>query len=63
MSWIKSALKAAATEAVKAVAPPSYRTTRDQMKDHILYIRSFADATLQEKSADWDKLVLNYRLD
>lgn len=65
MSWFKAAgsyasgaIKAAAT----AVAPPSQRSAREQLKDHVTYLRSFAEATQQDKGADWDKLALTYRV-
>ena len=76
MSWIKSgiksALKAAASEVgatarelsrevARAVAPPSFRNPKDYMKEHIAYVRSFLDAAIQERLADWDKLALHYR--
>mmetsp|Transcript_55925 Transcript_55925/g.131679 ORF Transcript_55925/g.131679 Transcript_55925/m.131679 type:complete len:686 (-) Transcript_55925:315-2372(-) len=77
MSWLKAAgqyannaikkaddaLKAAATAAAATAVGPDTKSTRAILKDHVTYIRSFADAMLgKERHSDYDKLALNYRL-
>eukprot|EP00286_Rhodomonas_abbreviata_P021965 CAMPEP_0181309708 /NCGR_PEP_ID=MMETSP1101-20121128/12162_1 /TAXON_ID=46948 /ORGANISM="Rhodomonas abbreviata, Strain Caron Lab Isolate" /LENGTH=271 /DNA_ID=CAMNT_0023416219 /DNA_START=221 /DNA_END=1033 /DNA_ORIENTATION=- len=77
MSWLKAyankafnsadaAIKAAATAAAATAVGPDSKSTRAVLKDHVTYIRSFADAASakepRERNTDWDKLALAYRL-
>ncbi len=50
MSWLKAAgnyASGAMKAATSIVAPPSQRSTRSQLRDHITYIRSFAESSEQ----------------
>eukprot|EP00282_Hemiselmis_andersenii_P016395 CAMPEP_0114123072 /NCGR_PEP_ID=MMETSP0043_2-20121206/8029_1 /TAXON_ID=464988 /ORGANISM="Hemiselmis andersenii, Strain CCMP644" /LENGTH=333 /DNA_ID=CAMNT_0001215821 /DNA_START=223 /DNA_END=1220 /DNA_ORIENTATION=+ len=44
------------------MAPVSQRRPREQLKDHITYVRSFAEATQNDVKGDWDKLAQTYRV-
>jgi hypothetical protein len=50
MSWLKAAgnyASGAMKAATSIVAPPSQRSTRSQLRDHVTYIRSFAESSEQ----------------
>ena len=57
MSWfkgLKENMKAAAAQAAAVVAPlPSSRPS-NELINHVTYLREFAEATKQERTADWD---------
>jgi hypothetical protein len=65
MSWfkgLKENMKAAAAQAAAVVAPlPSSRPS-NELINHVTYLREFAEATKQERTADWDKLAMTYRI-
>ena len=65
MSWfkgLKENMKAAAAQAAAVVAPLPSSTPSDELRNHITYMREFAEGTKQERAADWDKLAMTYRI-
>ena len=65
MSWLKGLkenMKGAIQQAAAVVAPPPTSKPTDELRNHITYLREFAEATKQERAADWDKLAMTYRI-
>jgi len=65
MSWLKGLkenMKGAIQQAAAVVAPPPASKPTDELRNHITYLREFAEATKQERAADWDKLAMTYRI-
>jgi hypothetical protein len=64
-SWLKGLkenMKGAVQSVAAVVAPLPTSKPSDELRNHITYLREFAEATKQERGADWDKLAMTYRI-